>query len=431
MERTPDSGLWPPTPQGPKRWVRHAGHVLADRSPVPSPGPHWKVPRPDRFGHHLGTRKSGRSPTRSRLNHSRSATMLPEFNTTDHPMVELDGSQGEGGGQVLRTALSLSLITGRPFRIQNIRANRGRPGLRPQHLSAVKAAARLGNAQVEGATEGSRTLTFRPQPYGPTDLDIDIGTAGSTALVLQTLALPVAVRADRPVRIALTGGTFNTSAPSFPYLEQTWRGYLLEMGLDVQLAMPSAGFFPKGGGRLEAWIEPASRIGPIQIGKRGPLQGVRGLSGSCRLQGRRVGDRMRDQASKRLGRELRGTSVAIEVADWPGPAPGAAIALVADCEQTAVPATFVGLGERGKPAERVADDAVAELLAYLNTSGAVDAHSADQILLPLALADGPSRYNVAEVTGHLRTNARTVRAFLDRTIIIDEPSSGPAWVTIE
>jgi RNA 3'-terminal phosphate cyclase (ATP) len=340
-------------------------------------------------------------------------------------LVTLDGSSGEGGGQILRTSLTLSLLTGRPFRIVNIRANRDNPGLRPQHLTAVRAAAELGGAEVSGDAVGSRDLTFRPAEYEPRDLTIDIGTAGATTLVLQTLHLPLAVRAERPIRLVLTGGTFNTKAPSFPFLAETWRRYLALLDMPIALAMPSAGFYPRGGGRLEAWIEPA-RPRAFTRTERGPLGRIRGVSGVSNLRFRNVAERMRDRALERLA--ARGLEADIDLADWPGPAPGAAISLSAEHDDLV--STFVGLGARGKPAERVADEAVDELLAFEDAEGAVDAHSADQILLPLALADGRSEYTVAEVTEHLRTNARTITAFLDRAILIAEPDDGPGRVVV-
>ncbi|QDV32241.1 RNA 3'-terminal phosphate cyclase [Tautonia plasticadhaerens] len=349
--------------------------------------------------------------------------------------VELDGSAGEGGGQILRTALSLSLLTGRPFRISRIRANRDRPGLRPQHLAAVGAAARLGDATVEGAGVGSSTLTFRPGPFAPGDLAIDIGTAGSTSLVLHTLYLPIALRADRAVRLSLTGGTFNPKAPSFPFLDRTWRHYLSAIGLDLALAMPSAGFYPQGGGLLEAWIEPTRGLprGLVAV-QRGRLVRISGVAGACKLDRGRVADRMRSRAATRLDEAGldAGIPVEIDLADWPGPAPGAAIALTAEFDGEAAPASFVGLGERGKPAEVVAEEAVAELLAFLDApgSGAVDPHSADQLLLPLALAEGRSVFTVGAVTEHLRTNARTIAAFLDRPIAVQEPEDGPGRVIV-
>jgi RNA 3'-terminal phosphate cyclase (ATP) len=390
-------------PPAPRRWIMHAGHGLD--------GPHVVVVR----GARAGEPWFGSGPLAAKL-------------------VTLDGSRGEGGGQILRTALTLSLLTGRPFRLTDIRANRTPPGLRPQHLAAVETAAALGGAQVEGARVGARGLTFRPAPYVPEDLDHDIGTAGATALVLQTLHLPIALRSERPIRVTLTGGTFNDKAPSFPFLEQTWRRHLRRLGLKVALAMPSAGFYPSGGGRLDAWIEPG-RPRPIVLLERGPLVRIGGVAGTCRLQRNAVAERMRDRALAALAERGLDGVAAIELADWPGPAPGAAIALTAECAGPhggdAVPATFVTHGRRGKPAEQVAVEAVAELLGYLDAPGAVDEHSADQLLLPLALADGASTYTVARATEHLRTNAATIAAFLDRTIRIEEPEDdGPARVVI-
>jgi RNA 3'-terminal phosphate cyclase (ATP) len=336
-------------------------------------------------------------------------------------MVTLDGSHGEGGGQILRSALSLSLLTGRPFRIERIRANREKPGLRPQHLMAVRAAAELGRAEVRGDAVGSRELTFRPGEIEPRDLSFDIGTAGATSLVLHTLFLPLALRAERAVRLTLTGGTFNDKAPSFPFLERTWAPYMTAMGLPVTVAMPSAGFYPIGGGRLEAWIEPARRPRAVVWTDRPPLGAIRGVAGVANLPGRDIAQRMAGRAVERLA-EAGFAAAEIAPAEWPGRGRGAAIALAV--EHGPYVSTFVGLGERGKPAEVVADEAVAELVAYERADGAVDPHSADQLLLPLALAEGRSVYTVSEVTEHLRTNARTTRAFLDRPIRIDEPTGG-------
>jgi RNA 3'-terminal phosphate cyclase (ATP) len=333
-------------------------------------------------------------------------------------MVTLDGSHGEGGGQILRSALSLALLTGRPFRIEKIRANRDKPGLRPQHLMAVRAAAELGRAEVRGDAVGSRELTFRPGEIEPRDLSLDIGTAGATGLVLQTLHLPLALRADGPVRLTLTGGTFNDKAPSFPFLEGTWAPYLTALGLRVALAMPSAGFYPIGGGRLEAWIEPAAAPRAIAWTDRPALGRIRGAAGVANLPGRDIAERMRERAAARLAEA--GLEAEITTLEWPSRGRGAAIALAA--EHGPLVSTFVGLGQRGKPAEVVADEAAAELLAYEQAAGAVDPHSADQLLLPLAFAEGRSVYTVSEVTEHLRTNARTIRAFLDRPIRIDEPT---------
>jgi RNA 3'-terminal phosphate cyclase (ATP) len=372
-----------------KRWVTHARHD--------SPSPHREVARP-----------SG-GPTRR-------AGGVSVASEPGSKLVTLDGSSGEGGGQILRSALTLSLLTGRPFRIVKIRANRDKPGLRPQHLKAVEAAALLGGAEVVGGSVGSRDLTFRPGQLEPRDLRIDIGTAGSTALVLHTLHLPLALRATSPVRLTLVGGTYNESAPSFPFLETTWRAHLAQLGMPVALAMPKAGFYPEGGGTLEAWIEPATPR-PLILEDRGELVKVRGMAETTRLSPD-VRQRMSNRVAARLAG--RGFSVELDSREIPGSSPGASISLVAEFTK-APPATFVGLGKRGKPAEIVADEAVAGLLQHLEASGAaVDLHSADQILLPLAFAEGRSVFTVAEVTEHLRTNVETIGAFLDRPIRIEE-----------
>ena len=336
----------------------------------------------------------------------------------DRDSVELDGSHGEGGGQILRTALSLSLLTGSPFRMKKIRANRSNPGLRPQHLRAVEAAALLAQAEVTGAAVGSRELKFVPGDYVPRNLAIDIGTAGSTGLVLQTLHLPLALRAKDAVSLVLTGGTFNPMAPAFSFLETTWRGYLAAFGMPLELAMPAAGFYPRGGGKLEAKVSPAVPLPYVQV-TRGALRAIHGVAGVTNLPDN-IAERMRKRAVARL--EEEGFSCEIETVRWPGIGQGAAIALIAEHEG-AIPATFVGLGERGKPSEAVADEAVEQLLAFEAVDdAAVDLHSGDQIPLPLVFAPGRSEFSVSEATGHLRTNVETIRAFLDRSIEIEEAS---------
>jgi RNA 3'-terminal phosphate cyclase (ATP) len=379
--------------EGPRRWIMHGSH------------PRVAAPHRVRLRPHVDP-----APQR-------------EFRTMSEPgLVTLDGSKGEGGGQILRTALTLSLLTGRPLRMVKIRANRDKPGLRPQHATAVAAAAELGGTGVTviGGAVGSRELTFRPAADAPRDLRIDVGTAGSTALVLQTLHVAIALRADRPVRVTLLGGTFNRSAPSFPFLATTWRAHLAAVGAPIALTMPRAGFYPRGQGELDAWIEPA-QLRALSLTDRGPLVKLRGTAAVAQLDPK-IAERMRSKALARLA--ARGLEAEIELSEWPTApgVPGAALVLTAETA-TAPPATFVGLGERGKPAEVVADEAVAELLAFLDhPAGAVDPHSADQILLPLALAPGRSEYTVTAVTEHLRTNAATIAAFLDRTITIEEPA---------
>ncbi|ODT98687.1 MAG: RNA 3'-terminal-phosphate cyclase [Planctomycetes bacterium SCN 63-9] len=348
-------------------------------------------------------------------------------------MVQLDGSLGEGGGQILRTSLTLSLLTGRPFRLSKIRANRAKGGLRPQHLTAFKVAAVLGNAKTTGGEIDSRQVTFAPQGLDCEDRTIDIGTAGSTGLVLQTIQLPIAMRSAQSVRISLIGGTFNPKAPAFPFLKETWSAFLNTFGMPLSLAMPKAGFYPRGGGRLDAEIGPAARPASFRKTARGPLTRIRVASGVANLPDH-IAERMIARTTERLAPlfENIGAELIFEPLHWPSVGQGAAVAIVAEYADS-IPATFVGIGERGKPAETVADEAIDEFLAFDAVEhAAVDPHSADQILLPLALAEGPSEYTVSEVTEHLRTNAATIRAFLDRKIVIDEPDGPgqPGTVTI-
>jgi len=389
----------------PRRWKAHTAHMSVS---APHRLDRPRVFRPEEF------------PEMSSSSNS---------SPGDQDRVLLDGSQGEGGGQILRTALTLSLLTGRPFCMVKIRANRDKPGLRPQHQKAVEAAAALGEAKVVGSGVGARELTFSPGAYAPRDLSIDIGTAGSTGLVLQTLHLPLALRAENPVRLVLTGGTFNPKAPAFLFLNATWRAYLAALGMPLTLTMPSAGFYPRGGGRLEAWIEPATPRAFDQT-DRAPLRTLHGTAGVSNLR-EDIARRMRNRALERLS--ALGLSAEIDLVSWPSPGQGAAFALTAE-HDGAVPATFVGLGERGKPSETVADEAVDQLLAFEAVAhAAVDPHSADQILLPLSLAPGRSAFTVSAVTEHLRTNADTIRAFLDRSITIEEPQGEgqPGRVIIE
>ena len=389
----------------PRRWMAHSAHetlAVPHRRHRP-----WAMPRQE-FKVIPSVSSSARS---------------------DRDRIVLDGSQGEGGGQILRTALTLSLLTGRPFRMVKIRANRDKPGLRPQHQKAVEAAAALGSAKVTGNAVGSRELMFTPAPWSPRDLVIDIGTAGSTSLVLQTLHLPLALRSENPARLVLTGGTFNPKAPAFSFLDATWRAYLKAFGLPLTLNMSTAGFYPRGGGEIEALIDPATPRA-YTCTDRGPLRRLTGVAGVANLSDE-IARRMRDRAIERL--QDHGFAAEIDLVRWPSPGQGAALVLTVEHDGT-IPATFVGLGERGKPSEAVADDAVAELLAFEAVeNAAVDPHSADQILLPLAFAPGRSEFTVSEVTEHLRTNAATIRAFLERTITIEEPENGdqPGRVVVE
>jgi RNA 3'-terminal phosphate cyclase (ATP) len=340
-------------------------------------------------------------------------------------IIELDGSFGEGGGQILRTSLALSLLTGKPFRLHNIRAGRPKPGLQPQHLMSVRAAGTVGRASMLGASLGSSELEFRPGPVLAGNYRFDIGTAGATSLVLHTIYLPLALHGSAPSKLTLTGGTHVLKSPSYHFLETTWQRYVSLFGLRLSLRLVRPGFYPRGGGEVEAVIEPCSGLKGATLSRRGDVR-VTGLSAIAGLP-EHVAQRQARRAHRRL-RDLHDLDVDIEEETWPG-GPGSVLALTV--HTTPVPALFLGLGERGKPAEKVADEAVSEVNAYLKAApAAVDPHSADQIVLPLALAAGPSEYSVAEVTQHLLTNITVIRSFLDREIACEGEEGRPGVVRI-
>jgi RNA 3'-terminal phosphate cyclase (ATP) len=338
--------------------------------------------------------------------------------------IELDGSFGEGGGQILRTSLALSLLTGKAFHLRNVRAGRARPGLQPQHLMSVRSAAEVGQAQTRGASRGSSDLVFEPGPVRPGRYRFDIGTAGATGLVLHTLYLPLALRGDVPSELTLVGGTHVRTSPCYHFLDTTWRRYLELCGLRVRLRLERPGFYPRGGGEVGAVVQPCPGLRGVRLGERGPVtatgfSAVAGLPEAiARRQVRRAVYRLRQH----------GLEVSLREEEWEG-GPGTVVAI--ELSTDPVPTLFFALGERGKPAERVADEAVDQVIAYLEAGPAVvDAHSADQLVLPLALAEGPSEYGVGEVTRHLTTNVAVIRQFLDREIVCDGEEGGPGAVRI-
>jgi len=331
--------------------------------------------------------------------------------------IVIDGSYGESGGQILRTALSLSAITGRAVRIENIRSRRKRPGLAAQHLTAVFAAAKLCDAELNGAELGSRTLTFAPRARPKAgDYRFDVaearqgGSAGAVSLVLQTVALPLAL-AQGESRVELRGGTHVPMSPSFDYLRDVWLPYMKLMGVRAELSLERFGWHPAGKGEVlletcGAGSEPGGRLRPLNATDRGPLIEISGRALAANLP-EHVARRMADRAQTLLRRKDMACeidAVAVQAA-----CPGAGIFLVARYERSL--AGFGALGERGKPAEQVAEDACAKLLEHHHTSASVDEHLADQLVLPCALADGESVFAVNPMTRHLSTSAWVVERF--------------------
>lgn len=338
--------------------------------------------------------------------------------------VELDGAAGEGGGQILRTALALSLITGRPFRIHDIRARRKRPGLAPQHLAAVRAAAAVGCARVSGAEPGSAALDFTPGAVRVGSYRFDIGTAGAVSLLLQTVLWPLALQAG-PSSLVLTGGTHVPWAPTFEYLSLCWAPLVRRMGVRLALRLAKAGFYPKGGGEVR--VELSGGAAPRGVHWDAPVlfDAFTGISLQAGL-GEEVAERQAAGAREVL--LAAGIPCPIATGALKAASPGTAIALLAGSRWAPVCAT--ALGERGKRAETVGREAAEALARLVHARAPVDPHAADQILLPLALAGEPSVFLVSWPTAHLRTNAQVIGQFLPVCITIEPESQGRALVRV-
>jgi RNA 3'-phosphate cyclase len=327
-------------------------------------------------------------------------------------MIIIDGSSGEGGGQVLRSSLALSCIAGIPFKIFNIRANRPEPGLRPQHLKSVEAAVEISSAGFEGAQLGSKELVFSPGRTRRKKYRFEIGTAGSTSLLLQTIFIPLAF-ANGISQFQLSGGTHVPWSPCFDYLKLNWLHYMNKIGYPAAIKLENAGFYPRGGGQINGRIKPALDLKPLDITERGELIRIRGISGVSNLD-LSIATRQKHQALKRL--EPIHRDVKIQTHSLPGPSKGTYLLLFAEFEHSQ--SCFFALGKKGKPAETVADEAVNELCAFLETDGAVDKYLADQLLLPLSLVEDQSILRTEQITPHLLTNVEIISKFLPVNIVI-------------
>lgn len=325
-------------------------------------------------------------------------------------MLVLDGSLGEGGGQILRTSLALSLVTGTPFRIDRIRAGRARPGLMRQHLTAVEAAAAIGGAEVTGAEVGSQSLSFRPGPAVPGDHRFAVGTAGSATLVLQTV-LPALLVARAPSALVLEGGTHNPMAPTFDFLARVFLPLLGRMGAEVSASLERPGFYPAGGGRFSVSIAGGGQgaLGRLELLERGAVRKRRATAMFSALPFQ-VARRELDVVRERMGLDVAACAP-LEVKSSPGP--GNVVQIEVDSEH--VTELFSAFGERGVRAELVAERVVAEATAYLEADVPVGAHLADQLLLPLALGRGGS-FRTVRPTAHTTTQIEIIRRFLGRSI---------------
>jgi RNA 3'-terminal phosphate cyclase (ATP) len=332
-------------------------------------------------------------------------------------MVEIDGSYGEGGGQIVRSALGLSCLFKKPFKIYNIRKDRKKPGLMPQHLTCVNACALISGAIVDGDRRGSTELFFSPvKPRGGT-YSFDIGTAGSTSLVLQTL-IPAMLFTGRRSSVTLIGGTHVPFSPSFHFLSGVFVPFLERLGVRVQLSIEAYGFYPKGGGRIRADIFPADRINPLELMERGEVSRIAGCSGVGGLPSF-IADRQQKAALARLssseGELEHKTSIdAINITSV-----GQGTFVYLECRTGSSLAGFSALGARGRRAEEVGEEAADELIHYYRTGAALDRHLADQIVPYLALSGHESAFTTEAVTNHLLTNLWAVGLFHDYSYSVE------------
>lgn len=319
-------------------------------------------------------------------------------------IIVIDGSHGEGGGQVLRSALALSLVTGIPFRLERIRAGRNRPGLMRQHLTAVQAAAAVGSAHVEGAYIGSHALVFYPSTVSGGSYRFAVGTAGSATLVAQTV-LPALLTAKERCTLVLEGGTHNPFAPPFDYLQRVFLPVLNRMGVLVRAELNTYGFYPAGGGQLTLDIEPTERLEPLHIVERGqPVQrSVRAVVAN-------------------LDKSIARRELAIVRSKFPWPeecftveevtnSRGPGNILLIEIEHEYIRECITAFGEQGVPAEVVASEAVRLARRYLSSFAPVGSHLADQLILPFAIA-GSGSFRALPLSRHTSTNIDIVRKFL-------------------
>jgi len=336
--------------------------------------------------------------------------------------ITIDGSAGEGGGQILRTALSLSLVTGTPFRIERIRAARKKPGLLRQHLTAVGAAAELGRATVDGAALGSASLSFAPRKVRPGEYRFAVGTAGSTTLVFQTV-LPALMTAGGPSRLTLEGGTHNPWAPPFDFLDKAFLPIIRRMGPQVEVTLSRHGFYPAGGGQFTVGIKPAAALGRIDLLQRGQLVRCSARAVVSRLP-LAIARREIKTVQDHLG--LADDCVAAETVDSHGP--GNCVTIEIQSEK--ITELFAGFGQKGVPAEKVAAGVAEEARQYLAAGVPVGQHLADQLLIPMVLAGGGSFRTLAP-SNHTKTNLEVLRQFVDVEIRTEQLSPEVWQITLQ
>lgn len=336
-------------------------------------------------------------------------------------MITINGAQGEGGGQVLRTSLALAMVTGQAVRIENIRANRSKPGLLRQHLTSVEAACAVSYGEVDGAELGSPVIEFTPNSIRGGAYTFAIGTAGSTTLVLQTV-LPALMLASEPSSLAITGGTHNPHAPTVRFLTRAFLPILERMGPRVRVHLDRHGFYPAGGGQIRIEIEPAAKLSPIELCDAGTIESrsatatIAGLPGSIAKRELDVVSKMLDWDESTLRTEqvdnVRGSGNVLSI----------------EVVRENVTEVFTGFGERGVSAERVASDAAKQYRRYIAVDVPVGEYLADQLMLPFALA-GNGAFVTGELSEHARSNASVIESFGCHRIHLSDEGGNKARVS--
>jgi len=331
--------------------------------------------------------------------------------------IHIDGSQGEGGGQVLRSSLALSLVTGRPFTIDNIRAKRQRPGLLRQHLTSLEAAMEVGRCHTEDARIGATKLTFEPSGIRGGKHSFTVGTAGSATLVLQTV-LPALMLAGEPSSLTLRGGTHNPMAPPFDFLERVYLPLVRRLGPNIKATLVRCGFFPAGGGEFQVEIEPVKKLSNLELTERGEITKRKGRILLAQLPNH-IAERERSSLLEKTG--WAEESVVVEtVRNSLGP--GNVVMLEIASEN--VTELFTGFGEIGVKAEKVARKAVESYQEYLAADVPVGAYLADQLMLPLAITawqgSGPSTFRTLPLTQHSQTHIDILQRFLEIEIKVEK-----------
>lgn len=324
-------------------------------------------------------------------------------------IIEIDGAHGEGGGQILRTALACSVILKKPIRINCIRAGRKNPGLQPQHLKSIEALTTVSKGHTEGVRIGSDTITFFPGEVVPGDYAFDIGTAGSVTLLLQALLLPLAF-AQRESRLTLKGGTHVEWSPPYHYFAHILLPTLSLMGVQIEAEIKRWGWYPRGGGRIDLKIHPTSHLMPLVLNQRGSLKRLYGISAISNLPPH-VAERQRNHALRRIERELDMEAEIEILLNAPSKDEGSFLFLVA--ESKGGKAGFSSLGKRGKRAESVADEVVDALKTYIESKACLDCYLPDQLVPFMAFAQGQSSLTTVRITDHLLTNLWVIQHFLN------------------